>query len=67
MYHQFCKYWQVNFFSDVIKCIRPTYSNKETLAPLNFFRAISTPIVQSYSKGSFAQAPIDLASALDIP
>ena len=34
MYHLFCKYQQVNFFSDVIKCIRPTYGNKETLAPL---------------------------------
>ena len=34
MYHWFCKYWQVSFFSNVVKCVRPTYGNKEALAPL---------------------------------
>ena len=34
MYHWFCKYRHVNFFSNVIKCIRPTYGNKEARAPL---------------------------------
>ena len=34
MYHWFCKYLQVNFFSGVVKCVRPTFGNKETLAPL---------------------------------
>ena len=29
------KYQQVNFFSNVVKSVRPTYSNKEELAPLN--------------------------------
>ena len=28
------KYQQVNFFSNVVKSIRPTYGNKEELAPL---------------------------------
>ena len=34
MYHWFCKYWHLNFFSNVVKCIRPTYGNKEAQAPL---------------------------------
>ena len=29
------KYQQVNFFSNVIKYVRPTYSNKEELATLS--------------------------------
>ena len=29
------KYQQVNFFSDVVKSVRPTYGNKEELAPLS--------------------------------
>ena len=33
-YHGMHKYQQVNFFSNVIKSVRPTYSNKEELAPL---------------------------------
>ena len=32
MYHWFCKYRHVNFFSNV-KCVRPTYGNKEARAP----------------------------------
>ena len=35
MYHWSCKYQHVNFFSNVIKCVRPTYGNKEVLAPLS--------------------------------
>ena len=34
MYHWFCKYQHVNFFSNVVKYIRPTYSNKEVWATL---------------------------------
>ena len=34
-YHGMCKYWQINFFPNVVKDIRPTYSNKEELAPLS--------------------------------
>ena len=33
-YHGMHKYQQVNFFSNVVKSIRPTYDNKEELAPL---------------------------------
>ena len=33
-YHGMCKYQQVNFFSNAIKNVRPTYGNKEELAPL---------------------------------
>ena len=36
-YHGMCKYQQVNFFSNVVKSIKPTYSNKEELATLNKF------------------------------
>ena len=28
------KYQQVNFFPNVVKSVRPTYGNKEELAPL---------------------------------
>ena len=34
-YHSIHKYQQVNFFSNVVKSIRPTYGNKEELATLN--------------------------------
>ena len=34
--HGMHKYQQVNFFSNVVKSARPTYGNKEELAPLNF-------------------------------
>ena len=37
MYGWFCKYQQVNFFSNVVKCVRPTYGNKEARASLMFF------------------------------
>ena len=33
-YHGMHKYQQINFFSSVVKSIRPTYGNKEELAPL---------------------------------
>ena len=33
-YHGMCKYQQIIFFLNVVKDIRPTYSNKEELAPL---------------------------------
>ena len=33
-YHGMHKYQQVNFFSNVVKSVRPTYSNKEELATL---------------------------------
>ena len=33
-YHGMCKYWQVNFFSNVVKSVRPTYGNKEELGAL---------------------------------
>ena len=33
-YHGMHKYQQVNFFSNVVKSVRPTYSNKEELAAL---------------------------------
>ena len=33
-YHGMHKYQQVNFFSNVVKSVRPTYGNKEELAPL---------------------------------
>ena len=42
-YHGMCKYRQVNFFSNVVKYVRPTYGNKEELAPLTLF----TEILQS--------------------
>ena len=35
IYHYIHKHWQFNFFSNVIKYVRPTYGNKEELAPLN--------------------------------
>ena len=35
-YHGMHKYQQVNFFSNVVKSVRPTYGNKEELAPLSF-------------------------------
>ena len=34
-YHGMCKYQQVNFFSNVVKSIKPTYGNKEELVALN--------------------------------
>ena len=34
-YHGMCKYRQINFFPNVVKDVRPTYGNKEELAPLN--------------------------------
>ena len=34
-YHGMCKYQQINFFPNVLKDVRPTYSNKEELAPLS--------------------------------
>ena len=34
-YHGMHKYQQVNFFSNVVKSVRPTYGNKEELAPLS--------------------------------
>ena len=33
-YHGMHKYQQVIFFSNVVKSVRPTYGNKEELAPL---------------------------------
>ena len=33
-YHGMAKYGQVNFFSNVVKYIRPTYGNKAELATL---------------------------------
>ena len=33
-YHGMCKYRQINFFPSVVKDVRPTYGNKEELAPL---------------------------------
>ena len=35
-YHGMCKYQQVNFFSNVVTYIRPTYGNNEELAPLKY-------------------------------
>ena len=32
IYHGMCKYWQLNFFSNVVKYVRPIYGNKEELA-----------------------------------
>ena len=29
MYHHFCKYQYNNSFSYVVKCVRPTYGNKD--------------------------------------
>ena len=34
-YYGLHKYSQVNFFSNVVKYVRPTYGNKEELTPLN--------------------------------
>ena len=34
-YHGMRKYQQINFFPNVVKDVRPTYGNKEELAPLN--------------------------------
>ena len=34
-YNGMCKYRQINFFPNVIKDVRPTYGNKEELAPLS--------------------------------
>ena len=33
-YHGMSKYWQITFFPNVVKDVRPTYGNKEELAPL---------------------------------
>ena len=61
-YHGMCKYRQVNFFSNVVKYVRPTYGNKEELAPLNniliesnrhgkpYFRKISNVTYTSFRK-----------------
>ena len=35
-YHGMYKYQQDNFFSNVLKSIRPTYGNKEELASLSY-------------------------------
>ena len=34
-YHGMCKYLQIIFFPNVVNDIRPTYGNKEELAPLS--------------------------------
>ena len=34
-YNGMCKNLQINFFPNVIKDVRPTYGNKEELAPLS--------------------------------
>ena len=36
-YHGMHKYQQVNFFSNVVKSVRPPYGNKEELAPLEIW------------------------------
>ena len=37
IFHGMHKYQQVNFFSNVVKSVRPTYGNKEELATLKGF------------------------------
>ena len=39
-YHGVCKYRQINFFPNVVKDVRPTYGNKEELAPLNLCNVV---------------------------
>ena len=36
-YHGMYKYHQDNFFSNVLKSVRPTYGNKEELVPLTWY------------------------------
>ena len=49
------KYQQVNFLSNVVKYVRPTYDNKEKLAPLIYeksnVRPISLSKITFYPKG----------------
>ena len=48
-YHGMCKYQQIKFFPNVVKDVRPTYSNKEELAPLKSFGDINALFMRQFN------------------
>ena len=61
-YHGMCKYQQINCFPNVVKDIRPTYGNKEELAPLNDDVAVSNCHQASVTDGICGQAQVTIVA-----